>query len=211
MKTRTKKLTCKPCQQVSRHHFMIQTELYKSVLAQRIIQLKTSVANMTQVYCHDSLPRLTKYLSGDKAGDRCASELWSCASRATNTGSKTSMMQPSGRYPSSSALSKLPVACLKMVSCRFMSCEHHHPARRVHLHLGIIVRMHLKFAPRGSTLQLACIHCILKQSVPVISCPVNNYMQQICQEVFMYTLCTAIYTLLQLGQYVGSMLAEIHA
>lgn len=51
-------------------HFIIQTELYRSALAQRIVALKITLPNMTQVYSHDSLPRLTRYLSGSKSGDK---------------------------------------------------------------------------------------------------------------------------------------------
>ena len=47
-------------------HFILQFEGHKSVLAQRIVSLNITLPCMTQVYCHDSLPRLTKYLSGYK-------------------------------------------------------------------------------------------------------------------------------------------------
>lgn len=51
-------------------HLALYSALSKSVLAQRIIQKKITLPNMTQVFEHDDLHRLTSYLSGNKEASK---------------------------------------------------------------------------------------------------------------------------------------------
>ena len=51
-------------------HFSLYFKGYKSVLAQRIVQLKIIDAAMTQVFEHDDVNRLTTYLAGHKSQEK---------------------------------------------------------------------------------------------------------------------------------------------
>lgn len=51
-------------------HIAMFTTLKKCVLAQRIVRKEFAIANMTQVYPHNNLHALIKYLSGQKSSDK---------------------------------------------------------------------------------------------------------------------------------------------
>lgn len=51
-------------------HLSLYFKGYKSLLAQRIVRFKLASPNMTQVFAHDSLGALTRYLDGYKSLDK---------------------------------------------------------------------------------------------------------------------------------------------